>query len=224
MGYTNQELAQRIDHTLLKPEATAEMIIKLCAEARQYGFKAVCVQPCYVELCGQELAGSGVLTATVIGFPLGANLIETKVFEAEKAFAQGAAEVDMVMNIGALKDKNTEYLLREIGSVTVVSRKFPGTAFKVIIETALLTDEEKVLACELVVKAGADYVKTSTGLGGGGATVQDIRLLAAALKGRAKIKASGGIRTRETAEELLQAGADRLGASSGVAIVTKKAE
>lgn len=223
MSYSDRDLASRIDHTLLKPEATQEMIRKLCAEAREYGFGAVCVQPCHVELCVRELQGSNVVTATVIGFPLGANLPETKAYEADKAFSQGAAEVDMVLNIGALKDRDTEYILQDLGGVVEASRKYPETAVKVIIETALLTDEEKIMACELAVQAGAHYVKTSTGFNGGGATVEDIQLMADALRGRAKIKASGGIKSREAAEALLTAGADRLGASSGVSILAKKA-
>lgn len=219
MYLSDEELAKKIDHTLLVPEAKETCILKLCREARAFGFKAVCVQPYFVELCVSELAGSGVDVAAVIGFPLGANLKEVKAFEAQKAFSQKAREVDMVINIGALKDGKQEYIRQEIENVVEVSRQYPGTLVKVIIETALLSTEEKVLACELAVQAGADFVKTSTGFNGPGATVEDVLLMSKVLQNRAKIKASGGIRTREQAERLLSAGAHRLGTSSGTVIV-----
>lgn len=219
MFYSDKELAKRIDHTLLKPEAGEASIRKLCQEACKFGFKAVCVHPCYVRLCVKQLSGSGVDIATVIGFPLGMNCTEIKALEAKRALTDGANEVDMVINIGALKDKKLDLVLQDILQVVNTSKKFPGTIVKVIIETALLTKEEKIIACELAVQAGAQYVKTSTGFGGNGATVEDIVLISETLKGRAKIKASGGIKTREQAEQLIAAGADRLGTSSGVPII-----
>jgi len=220
MQISNDELAQRIDHTLLKPQAVGADIIRLCKEAREFGFKAVCVNPCFVELCVRELKESEVRVAAVAGFPLGANCREVKAFEAEQAFLNGANEVDMVINIGALKERKTEVVFEDISGVVGVSSRFPGTLVKVIIETSLLTNAEKVLACEAAVRAGAHYVKTSTGFGGSAALVEDVILLSKTLQGRAKIKASGGIRTREQAEKMLAAGAQRLGTSSGVAILT----
>ncbi len=222
MDLSTDEIARRIDHTLLKADALQPDIIELCSEARKYGFKAVCVQPCFVELCVSELRDSGVDVAAVVGFPLGANCSEVKAYEAQKAFAQGAREVDMVMNIGALKDGNIHKVYEDIRGVVEISSFYPGTLVKVIIETALLTQEQKVLACETAVWAGALYVKTSTGFGGTGATVDDILLMVKAVGGKAKIKASGGIKTREQAEMMLEAGADRLGTSSGVAIVLNR--
>ena len=220
MQLSNEELAERIDHTLLRQQAVEADIVRLCKEARDFGFKAVCVHPCFVELCVRELKDCKVRVATVVGFPLGANSREVKAFEAEQAFANGASEVDMVINIGALKERKIEKVFDEIRGVVEVSSRFPGTLVKAIIETSLLTEEEKVLAAETIVRAGADYVKTSTGFGSAGATVEDVAMLAKVLGGRAKIKASGGIRTREQAEKLVAAGADRLGTSSGIAILT----
>lgn len=219
MSYSDKELAKRIDHTLLKPEAGEASIRKLCQEACEFGFKAVCVYPCHVQLCVKQLSGSGVDIATVVGFPFGNNYTEIKALEARRALTDGANEVDMVINIGALKDKNLHLVLHDILQVVNISKDFPGSLVKVIIETALLTKEEKIIACELAVQAGAQYVKTSTGFGGGGATVEDIVLISETLKGKARIKASGGIKTREQAEELISAGADRLGTSSGVSII-----
>jgi deoxyribose-phosphate aldolase len=219
MDFTNIELARAIDHTILKPETTTRDIVKLCAEAREYGFKAVCVQPSYVGLCVKELKDSEVCIATVIGFPQGASCKEVKVFEAKCALNSGAKEVDMVINIGALKSGYEELVYEDIKGVVDTALGYPGSIVKVIIETCLLNREEKVLACRLAVRAGAQYVKTSTGFAGGGATLEDIRLMSAAVQGKAKIKASGGIRTRQQAEEFLRAGAHRLGTSSGVAII-----
>jgi deoxyribose-phosphate aldolase len=220
MDDNNKDLAKTIEHTLLKPEAGEAMIRKLCQEAREYGFKAVCVQPCYVKLCRQELLDSDVDVTVVVGFPLGANCSEIKAWEARNAFISGAREADMVINIGALKDRRLDKVREDIREVVDVSNEFPGTLVKAIIETALLTNEEKVMACEIALQAGAKYVKTSTGFNGGGATVEDVILMAGVVKGRGKVKASGGIKTRELAELLLAAGADRLGTSSGLAIIT----
>lgn len=222
MSYSDKDLAKCIEHTLLKPDASEAAILKLCQEARDYGFKAVCVHPCFVRLCVQELTDTGIDVVAVAGFPLGQNCPETKAAEAGLAFKAGAKEVDMVINISRLKDRKDEEVLRDLLAVVNESKKFPGKTVKVIIETALLTENEKILACNLVVQAGAQYVKTSTGFNGGGATADDVLLIAKALKGKAKIKASGGIKTREQAELLLAAGADRLGTSNGVAILTKK--
>ena len=221
MGLSSSEIAGRIDHTLLRADAREAEIRKLCQQAKKYGFKAVCVQPCHVELCVKELLDSGVDVVAVVGFPLGSNCPEVKAYEAKKAFAQGAREVDMVMNIGALKDGKLEKVYEDIHGVVEISSFHAETLVKVIIETALLTNAEKVLACETAVQAGAQYVKTSTGFGGSGATVEDIRLMVKAVDGEAKIKASGGIKTRQHAEMMLAAGADRLGTSSGVTIVAE---
>lgn len=216
---SNAELALKIDHTLLKPEARKADVEKLCEEAIKYGFKAVCVQPSYVEVCVKALAGSGVTVAAVVGFPLGANTPEVKAFEAQRALAAGAREIDMVIHIGALKDRRIDRIKQEIRAVVETAAGYPGALVKVIIESCLLTDEEKVLACELAVETGAHFVKTSTGFGGGGATEEDVRLMAQTVAGRAKVKASGGIKTREQAEKMLGAGADRLGTSNGTAII-----
>lgn len=219
MKITNAEIAQAIDHTILKPGTTAQEIIALCAQAREYGFKTVCVQPFYVPLCVKELKDSQVGVATVIGFPQGANCKEVKAFEAQSALIAGAAELDMVINIGALKDGLTDLVYEDIKGVVETAATYPGTLVKVIIETSLLNREEKILACQLAVKAGANFVKTSTGFAGGGASLEDIELMAAAVEGQAKIKASGGIRTRQQAVEFLAAGAHRLGTSSGITII-----
>jgi len=220
MNTAPDKLAQAIDHTLLKPDARLADILKLCDEAKKHSFKAVCVQPCHVKSCVEALQGSGVAVATVIGFPHGANCSEIKAAEARLALEQGAQELDMVINIGALKDGDTERVYWDIKAVVDESSQRPGTLVKVIIETSLLTREEKILACQLAVQAGAQYVKTSTGFAGGGATLEDVALMVETVKGQAKVKASGGIRSREQALAFLAAGADRLGTSSGIAIVT----
>lgn len=219
MGLTNAELSRAIDHTILKPDTTDQDIIKLCTEARKYGFKAVCVHPCYVELCAKELKDSEVSIAAVIGFPQGANRKEVKAFEAKYALDSGAAELDMVINIGALKGGYAELVYEDIKGVVDTALGYPGSIVKVIIETSLLNREEKVLACRLAVRAGAHYVKTSTGFAGGGASLEDIKIMSSAVQGKARIKASGGIRTRQQAEKFLLAGAHRLGTSSGIAII-----
>lgn len=209
-------LAKYIDNTLLKPAATAEQIKALCEESIEYGFASVCVNPAHVELAAKLLAGSGVKTCTVIGFPLGANTSAVKAFEAEKAVDDGADELDMVINIGALKAGDDEKVREDIEAVVQAGQ---GKLVKVIIETALLTDEEKVRACQLAVEAGADFVKTCTGFSGGAANVHDIALMRATVGPEIGVKASGGVRTKEDALALIEAGATRIGTSSGKAIV-----
>ncbi|MFJ7927885.1 deoxyribose-phosphate aldolase [Peribacillus sp. NPDC096448] len=213
----SQNVAGLIDHTLLKADATKEQIKVLCEEAREYNFASVCVNPTWVKYASELLEGSEVKVCTVIGFPLGANTPETKAFETKDAIANGAHEVDMVINIGALKDKDDELVGRDIRAVVAAST---GKALsKVIIETSLLTDEEKVRACELAVKAGSDYVKTSTGFSTGGATVEDITLMRKTVGPDIGVKASGGVRNTSDAQKVIEAGATRIGASAGVSIV-----
>jgi deoxyribose-phosphate aldolase len=210
-------IAAMIDHTLLKPDATRQQIETLCQEAREHHFFSVCVNPTWVSTSKELLTGSGVKVCTVIGFPLGATTSETKAFEAKNAIEHGAEEVDMVINIGALKDKNDDFVEKDIHAVVEAAK---GKALtKVIIETSLLTQEEKVRACELSVKAGADYVKTSTGFSSGGATVDDIALMRKTVGPNIGVKASGGVRNTEDTEKMIEAGATRIGASSGVAIL-----
>ncbi len=212
-----QNFARMIDHTLLKAEATKEQIEKLCAEAKQFNFASVCVNPTWVKNSSELLQGSDVLVCTVIGFPLGANTPTVKAFEAKDAIANGAQEVDMVINIGALKDKNYDLVQADIAAVVEAAK---GNALvKVIIESCLLTDEEKVKACELAVAAGADYVKTSTGFSTGGATAEDIALMRKTVGPDLGVKASGGVRSLEDMKKMVEAGATRIGASSGVAIM-----
>lgn len=211
------KIAKMIDHTALKADTTKEIIEKLCQEASEYQFASVCVNPTWVETAAQLLKGSDVKVCTVIGFPLGANTPETKAFETKDAIEKGANEVDMVINIGALKDKNNDLVARDIKAVVEAAE---GKALiKVIIETCLLTEEEKVRACELAVSAGVDFVKTSTGFSTGGATVEDIALMRKTVGPEIGVKASGGVRDTEGAEALVKAGASRIGASSGVSIV-----
>lgn len=215
----NADIAKYIDHTNLNPNATKADIAKLCAEAAENKFFAVCVNPYWVRFAVKELSSTQVAVATVIGFPLGANLTDTKVAEAQKAVSEGAEEIDMVINIGALKDKEYDLVTDEIAAVVRASR---GNPVKVIIETDLLTDEEKVEATKACVKAGAAMVKTSTGFvkDGKGATVEDVKLIKETLGGAALgIKASGGVRDYEKAKALIEVGATRLGTSSGVAII-----
>lgn len=208
-------LASYIDHTLLKPGATVEDIIQLCREAEQHQFAAVCVNPVFVDLAAHCLAGTGVKTATVIGFPLGATFTEAKVAEVKEAVSRKANELDMVINIGAAKAGMWEVVTEDIRQVVAAA---DGAAVKVIIETCLLTDDEKRRACQAVLDAGAQFVKTSTGFGSGGATVDDIRLCKQVVGDKIGIKASGGIRTLEQAKALIDAGATRLGTSAGVEI------
>lgn len=212
-----KEIAKMIDHTLLKAEATKEQIEKLCAEAKEYQFASVCVNPTWVSYASELLKGTGVDVCTVIGFPLGANTPETKAFETTNAIENGATEVDMVINISALKDGNDSLVERDIQAVVNAAK---GKALtKVIIETSLLTEEEKVRACKLAVSAGTDYVKTSTGFSTGGATVADISLMRETVGPTIGVKASGGVRSAEDAKNMIDAGATRIGASSGIAIV-----
>ncbi len=214
-----QEVARLIDHTLLKPEATPEQILQLCAEAREYHFASVCVNPIYVPLCAQELRDvDDVAVCTVIGFPLGANLPEVKAFEAERAIADGARELDMVLRVGALKAGDRDALRRDIAAVVDTAHAH-GALCKVILETALLTDEEKVLACQVAQEVGADFVKTSTGFSSGGATVEDVALMRRTVGPQMGVKASGGIRTYAALRAMVEAGATRIGASAGVRIM-----
>lgn len=213
----SQNIAGMIDHTLLKADATKEQIVKLCEEAKEYSFASVCVNPTWVKTAAELLKEApNVKVCTVIGFPLGATTSETKAFETKNAIENGANEVDMVINIGALKDKQDDLVEQDIKAVVDAAK---GKALvKVIIETCLLTDEEKKRACELAVKAGTDFVKTSTGFSTGGATVEDIRLMRETVGPDLGVKASGGVRSREDALAMIEAGATRIGASSGVAI------
>lgn len=210
------KLNKLIDHTLLKPEATKAQIEKLCSEAKEYDFKSVCVNPYYVKYAKELLKGSDVLVCTVIGFPLGQNTTEVKVAETKDAIKNGADEIDMVINIGALKSKDEDYVLNEIKEIRNACK---GKTLKVIIETCLLTDEEKITACKLSKEAGADFVKTSTGFSTHGATVEDVKLMRETVGEDMGVKASGGIRDRETALKMVEAGATRLGVSAGVEIV-----
>lgn len=205
-----------IDHTLLKPDCLDEQIEKLCLEAKKYDFASVCVNPGYVKMCHDLLKGTDVKVCTVIGFPLGATSTESKVAEIRQAIKDGATELDMVINISRLKCKDDEYVENEIA---LLKKECGNLVLKVIIETCLLTEEEKVRACELSVKAHADFVKTSTGFSTSGATVEDVKLMSDTVKGQAKVKASGGIRDSKTFLAMIEAGASRVGASSGVKII-----
>jgi deoxyribose-phosphate aldolase len=211
-------IAGLIDHTLLKPEATTSQIEALCDEAARFRFASVCVNPTFVSLCARRLAGTPVAVCTVIGFPLGATTTKTKVFEAAQAAANGARELDMVLAVGRLKAGELRDVAEDIAAV-VETGHAAGALVKVIIETSLLSDEEKVAACLLAARAGADFVKTSTGFAGGGATAADVALMRCAVGPAVGVKASGGIRTLADAQSMVAAGADRIGASAGVAIV-----
>lgn len=210
------DYAKYIDHTLLKPDTTLAQIDTLIDEAKEYHFKSVCINPTYVKHAAEALKESDVLVCTVIGFPLGANTTETKAFETKDAIANGADEVDMVINIGALKDKRYDDVQKDIEAVVEAAE---GHTVKVIIETVLLTDEEKRKASELSKAAGADFVKTSTGFAGGGATVEDVRLMKEVVGADLEVKASGGVRNLEDFKAMLDAGATRVGASAGVQII-----
>jgi deoxyribose-phosphate aldolase len=209
-------LAKMIDHTLLKPDATSAQITQLCLEARERAFFSVCVNPTWVHLCARLLRGSEIKLCTVVGFPLGASMPGVKAFEARNAIEQGAAEIDMVINIGALKSRDLELVARDI--LGVVKASHPGAVVKVIIEVALLTDEEKILACLLSRETGADFVKTSTGFAGGGATVYDVELMRRTVGPDMGVKAAGGIRSYADAERMIKAGATRIGTSAGIKI------
>ncbi|MDR3594531.1 deoxyribose-phosphate aldolase [Clostridium sp.] len=212
-------IAKYIDHTILKPEATVEDVKKLCREAKEYNFASVCVNGCYAKLVSTELIGSDVKTCVVVGFPLGAMTKEAKAFETTQAIGNGATEIDMVINVGALKDKNYELLKEDIEAVVNAAK---GKAIvKVIIETCLLTDEEKVKACEISKEAKADFVKTSTGFGVGGATKEDIAIMRKTVGESLGVKASGGVRDYKIAMDMINAGASRIGASASIAIVSE---
>ncbi|MFW3542210.1 deoxyribose-phosphate aldolase [Staphylococcus caprae] len=208
--------AKYIDHTLLKPDSTREQIDTIIEEAKIYQFKSVCINPSHVAYAAQKLKETDVLVCTVIGFPLGANTTNAKIFETEEAIKNGASEIDMVINIGALKDKRYDDVQKDIEGVIGAAN---GKTVKVIIETVLLTDEEKVIACELAEKAGADFVKTSTGFAGGGATPEDVKLMKDTVGDRLEVKASGGVRNLEDFNKMIEAGATRIGASAGVQII-----
>lgn len=210
------ELNKYIDHTLLKPEATKEQITKLCQEARQYDFASVCVNTCYVPLAKQLLAGSDVKVCCVVGFPLGAMDTVSKAFEAKTAVENGAQEVDMVINIGALKDKDYDYVTKDIAAVVEASKP---AIVKVIIEACLLTDEEKVEACKCSMNAKAEFVKTSTGFSTHGATPKDVALMKKTVGNVCKVKAAGGVRSYDDAMKMIEAGADRLGCSAGIKVM-----
>jgi deoxyribose-phosphate aldolase len=214
-----QDLARFIDHTLLRPDATAADIDRLCEEARTFGFAAVCVNPTWVRRCAQNLRGSNVEVASVVGFPFGAGTTEVKAMEARRAIRDGAREIDMVINVGALRGGDYDLVRRDIEKVSDACRE-AGALTKVIIEAALLTDEEKVVASHLAKLAKADFVKTSTGFGPGGATVHDVLLMRETVGPRLGVKASGGIRSAEDVREMIAAGATRIGASASVQIVT----
>lgn len=213
------ELNKYIDHTILKANATKEEVEKICDEAIEYKFASVCVNTCYTALVSQKLKGSGVASCVVVGFPLGAMMTEAKAHEAKLAVSAGANEVDMVINIGALKGQDYEFVEKDIKAVVEASKP---ALVKVIIETCLLTDKEKVKACEIAVKAGAHFVKTSTGFSTGGATKEDIVLMRKTVGPDIGVKASGGVRAYESAMEMINAGASRIGASSSIDIVSKK--
>ncbi|BBO00345.1 deoxyribose-phosphate aldolase [Sporolactobacillus terrae] len=211
------KLASYIDHTVLKPEATEAEIIRITDEAKKFGFASVCINPCWVRLAADQLKNSKTKVCTVIGFPLGASTSEAKAFETKDAIAKGADEVDMVINIGALKSGQTDAVESDIGAVVAAANK--QALVKVIIEACLLSDDEKVLACQLAVQAGADYVKTSTGFSSGGATVKDVALMRKTVGSGIGVKAAGGIHSKADAEAMIEAGASRIGASSGVKII-----
>ncbi len=218
-GGVEPDLARMIDHTLLKPEATVEQVEKLCAEAKKFHFASVCINPSNVPLCAKILKDTDVKVCTVIGFPLGATTSETKAFETERAIRDGATEVDMVINVGRLKSGEYDYVESDIFAVVSTAKRYHALS-KVILETGLLTDEEKIKACMLAKRAGADFVKTSTGFSKGGATAGDIALMRLVVGSAMGVKASGGVRSREDALKLVASGADRIGASASVAIAS----
>ena len=217
----DKSLARMIDHTMLKPDATADKIAQLCFEAKKYHFASVCVNPTNVKLCAELLHNTDVKVCSVIGFPLGATSTEVKVFETKNAIQNGATEIDMVINIGALKAGDNETVAKDINEIAKTCHT-NGAILKVIIEAALLTDEQKVVVCLLAKEAGADFVKTSTGFSSGGATVHDVALMRKAVGPNLGVKAAGGIHTHEEAEQMIAAGATRLGASAGIKIIQAK--
>ncbi|GAB4306369.1 MAG: deoxyribose-phosphate aldolase [Promethearchaeota archaeon] len=224
--WTRAKLAKLIDHTILKPEATPAQVKQVCREAVEYGFASVCVNPAYVPLVVTELAGSGIPACSVVGFPLGATPPDVKAAEASWVVSHGAREVDVVINVGMLKVGALDAVRGDVRSVVVASKRAGSgdVVVKVIIETCLLTREEKVLACQLARQAGAEFVKTSTGFNSGGATVEDVRLMRETVGDSMGVKASGGIRTLQAALSMIEAGASRLGASAGVSIVNELPE
>ncbi len=215
-----RRLASMIDHTLLKPEATRAQVEQVCDEAKQHGFASVCVNPTHVRLCAQRLKGSPVKVCTVVGFPLGATLPEVKAFETQQSLEAGATEIDMVINIGALKSRDNDLVARDLAAV--VRAAHAGNALvKVILEVPLLTDDEKITACQLAQSAGADFVKTSTGFGPGGATAEDVALMRRTVGPTMGVKAAGGIRTLADAQKMIAAGATRIGASASVKMMAE---
>lgn len=212
------QLSKYIDHTLLKADASKQAIINLCNEAKEYNFKSVCVNTCNIELCKKQLEGSDVLVCCVIGFPLGAMTTAAKVFETRSAIELGADEVDMVINIGRLKDRDYDYVTDEIRQIKKACK---DKTLKVIIETCLLTDEEKIEACKCVLEAKADFVKTSTGFSTGGATFEDVKLMKDVVKDNCLIKAAGGVKTKDDFLKMIELGANRIGTSSGTKLIEK---
>jgi deoxyribose-phosphate aldolase len=213
----HMNLAKYIDHTILKPDAQNDQVLRLCDEAKEYGFASVCVNEYFTKLVSEALKGSDVMTCTVIGFPLGASDSKVKAFETARAVEVGADEIDMVLNISAMKDKDYDYVREDIKAVVDAAG---GKTVKVILETCLLEKDEIKKACELSVEAGAHFVKTSTGFSTGGATVEDVTLMKKTVGDKAKVKASGAVRDYETAIKMIEAGAERIGASAGIAIVS----
>lgn len=213
------QIAKMIDHTILKPEATEKEVLKLCKEAVEYNFASVCINPSMVPVAATALEGTDVEVCTVIGFPLGATTTEVKAFETKDVIEKGATEVDMVINVGKLKERDLEYVKNDIKAVVEAAKDKALT--KVIIETCLLTDEEKVIACQLSKEAGADFVKTSTGFSTGGATAEDVALMRKTVGPHIGVKASGGVRTHEDMVEMVKAGANRIGTSNGVKLLEK---
>lgn len=224
MKLSKRDLAKMIDHTLIKPTATKDEVIRLCWEAQKQGFGCVVVNPTFVSLTRHMLEATDVKVCSTVGFPIGAGLPEAKAFEAQKVVELGAEEIDMVMNTSALKSKDYELVKEDVKAVLKVKKSNPNLIVKVIIETGLLTDEEKTMACRLAKEAGADFVKTSTGLLGGEATVKDIKLMRKAVGKDTGVKAAGGIRTLKQALDMIEAGANRIGTSTGVAIIEEAAK
>jgi len=218
MKISRNQLAKMLDHTLIKPTATKDHVTKLCEEAKKYNFGCVCVNPVYVPLAVQLLRGTNVKVSSTAGFPYGSTLPEVKAFEAKRSLESGAQEIDMVMNVGALKSRDYETVKKDIEAVANLKRSFKDVVVKVIIETGYLTDEEKVMACNLAKEAGADFVKTSTGIVGG-ATIEDVKLMRKTVGEKMGVKAAGGIRTLQQALAMIEAGANRIGTSTGVAII-----
>lgn len=219
----DKQLARVIDHTLLRPDATREQVLRLCVEAAAHGFAAVCVNPCWVPVARAALSGSTVQVCAVVGFPLGASPTELKLAEARWCLANGAGELDMVMNLGEAKSGNWEAVRTELSAVAKLAHE-RGAILKVILENCLLTKDEIEAACRAAVAAGADFVKTATGFAGGGATVEDVRLMTATVAGACRVKAAGGVRDAAQARAMLAAGAARIGTSAGVAIVASEAK